>query len=110
MRKGDCKAGARFDAQDGKSEARFTRAPNVNSDELLSDLTSRLATFPLRKNCQKKWLVLARYQQVICGFFFFFFLIGFFPFFLASHYSFFSLGIQFFESASTYLQVRRGEY
>jgi hypothetical protein len=73
MRKGDCKAGARFDAQDGKSEARFTRAPNVNSDELLSDLTSRLATFPLRKNCQKKWLVLASYQKVMCVFFFFFF-------------------------------------
>jgi hypothetical protein len=83
MRKGDCKAGARFDAQDGKSEARFTRAPNVNSDELLSDLTSRLATFPLRKNCQKKWLVLARYQQVMCVFFFFFFFFWFFGFFLA---------------------------
>jgi len=25
----------------------------VNSGEPLSDLTSRLATFPLRKNCQK---------------------------------------------------------
>ncbi len=58
MRKGDCKAGARFDAQDGKSEAGFTRARNVNSVNPLSDLASRLAPFPSKNGQKKIWVVI----------------------------------------------------